>query len=119
MWYHIFYINLIKSAITIDKLMKIYNDCGINVLLTEDAWIEPYQQRDGLNRISWQDLFSDQTVSLLRRGSFYELCGPHILAVSSAQLHCFRICLHVDSLDPLQQLPSGNRDICNEQSCIQ
>lgn len=30
-------INLIKLTITIDKLMSIYNDCGINDLLTEDA----------------------------------------------------------------------------------
>jgi len=37
MWYHIFYINLIKLTITIDTLMKIYNDYGINDLLTEDA----------------------------------------------------------------------------------
>jgi putative transposase len=37
MRYHVFYINLIKLTITIDKLMRIYNDCGINDLLTEDA----------------------------------------------------------------------------------
>jgi len=39
MWYHLFYINLIKFTITIDKLMEIYNYYGINDLLTEDAWM--------------------------------------------------------------------------------
>jgi len=37
MRYHVFYINLIKLTITTDKLINIYNNCGINDLLTEDA----------------------------------------------------------------------------------
>ena len=39
MWYHLFYINLIKFTITVDKLMVIYNYYGINDLLTEDACV--------------------------------------------------------------------------------
>jgi integrase len=38
MKHHIFYINLIKSDILLEKLSTIYNDLSVKDLLTEDTW---------------------------------------------------------------------------------
>jgi hypothetical protein len=40
MKHHIFYINLIKSDILLEKLSTIYNDLSVKDLLTEDTWEE-------------------------------------------------------------------------------
>jgi len=40
MKHHIFYINLIKSDILLEKLSTIYNDLSVKDLLTEDTCIK-------------------------------------------------------------------------------